>query len=326
MTKYAALDQTTLLELWKIACDTEIAANGKRPPYKNLYIYTESIKGQKNLRVQNEGGTILTRFMRSMGRFLNKRAYMLTPGSPTAELLKQLHDKTCDLDESTCLKAINSSNLSKNGLSANDILNKIKFSCRCVNHILQHVMERKLENSLESRQESIKIFMTSLLMPTWGLGDIRKAETQHAHEELRRAQEAAASKVVSIIEKIQFYLDAATAQLNVAMTGKEEAEDLLQRARIARSQDNLNINAAKAQECASAADEASNQVTSIAMQADQLVRAKTQEEKQPILNFSEVEELKKIREILNVVGQVAEYAQAARNAASEINKLAAGQR
>jgi hypothetical protein len=183
-------------------------------------------------------------------------------------------------------------------------------------------MERKIENALESRQEAIKMHFSGLFLPTWGLSDTRKAEMQRAQDELKHAQEVALNKFAGIVEKVQAYLDAATAQLNVAITGKQEAEQLLQQVKNSTGTEGLDIAVQKAKECAKSADEAVNYVNTIARLADELVKVKQAQASQLNLNFGEIDELKKFREIVNVEGEVAEYAQAAKVAALEVDKLA----
>lgn len=310
MVAHSSLDQAALVVLWKLSVDAENASKGSLKGFKNIFIRTY----RSQLQVHREQG-----FADWCYRYFFKKNYVLEPGSPTAQLLLQLHNNTQDLSESALVKAISSSTLCKDGLTVQDVLSKIKAGCRMVNHILQHAMEHKIERAIEEKQENIKIFFSNLFLPNWGLADARKAEIQRAADELRRAQAASINKSIDIKQKIQAYLDAATAQLNVAMTGKEEAEHLLKQAKDGRTIDSVEVTALKARECAQSADEAVFQVQDIVKQAESIVKSKTD---QPILNFDEVEELKRMREILNILGQVAEYAQAAKDAASEVVKLA----
>ncbi len=324
MPSHNLLDQATLVELWNLARAADAATQGHG--IDHVYIRTRSNKGQMALDVCYEGGGLFTRFCNWLGRLFNKKYYIISQDSLTATLLNQLHNKTIDLDEATLVKAIESSTIQKESQTAYNALTKIKNCCRTINAILQRISEHKVENAIEPKQEGIKLFFTSLFLPSWGLTDIRKAEMQRAQEELRRAQETATNKLVKVVGKIQAYLDAATAQLNVAMTGKEEAEQLLQKAKNSPTQENLALNAAKAQESATAAEDAQNIASEIAKQADILVKAAENAPSQPILNFGEIEELKKFREIVNVAGEAAEYAQSARNAATEINRLVSKQK
>lgn len=322
MPGHSTFDQTTLLDLWKLVRDCDIATKGHRHSLKNIYIRTQTVNGQKCLCVRNENGGLFSRFIHWCSRSLNHKSYTITNDSSTTWLLRQLHDKMADLSESALMKAISTSTIVTDGLSENEVLTQIKIGCRRLNHILQHIMERKVEKALESRQEAIVVLFSGLFLPNWDLADARKAEIQRAADELRRAQSAAKDMVISTSDKIQGYLDAACAQLNVAMTGKEEAEHLLKQAKSGHSIETLDQVAQKANECANDADQASIQVAGIIKQADELVKTKEKQPNQPILNFGEIEELKKFREIVNVVGQVAEYAQSARNLAAEVAKLA----
>lgn len=310
MAGHSSLDQGTLQELWKIAQEAEEATKNVKRVFKNIFIRTY----RSHLQVHKEQG-----FMDFFYRYFFKKSYVLEPGSPTAQLLMQLNSKTIDLSEQSLIKAIASSPICKDGLMVHDVLAKIKSGCRTVNHILQHAMERKIEHAIEEKQEGIKLFFSGLFLPNWGLADARRAEIQRAADELKRAQAAAMSKSIDNKQKIQAYLDAATAQLNVAMTGKEEAEEILKQAKAGRTIDTVEVAALKAKECAQSADEAVFHLQDIVRQADSIVKSK---ETNPILNFGEIEELKRMREILNILGQVAEYAQSAKNAASEVVKLA----
>ncbi len=322
MSGHTSLDQQTLLELWALANEAEIASKGQSRALKNVYICTTSSKDKTVLHVKNQAGSSFARFFHWLKRWVNKKSFMIAPGSTCAQQLKLLHKKTADLNEAALIKAIVESSLCSDGTSAEDVLKKIKTGCRIVNLLLQHTMEHKLESSLENNQEDVKLFFTTLFLPSWGLTDARKAEIQRAADELKNAQAIAENKFLDVIEKIQAYLDAATAQLNVAMTGKEEAEELLSHAKASQSADTLQHSAMKAKDCANAADDAVSFVRDIVKQADELINALEREEGQSIINFSEIEKLKKFREIVNIVGQTAEYAQTAKNAASEVMKLA----
>lgn len=323
MAGHASLDQSTLLELWNLANECEVATKGHPRAIKNIYIRAITSGEKAHLHVQYERGTGFAQLISWLHRFLNKKSYEIKDGSPVANLLQQLHNKTVDLSEAALIKAIGASSLCKEGgLGAFDVLTKIKKGCRTVNLILQHILEHKLEKTIEPRQESLKLFFSGLFLPSWGLTDARMAEIQRAAEELQRAQAVAANKNVGIVEKIQAYLDAATAQLNVAMTGKEEAEELLSRAKCGHLLEDPNIAAIKASDSSTAADSAASQVNEIVKLADALVKAKEASPSKAILNFGQIEELKKFREIINVVGQVAEYAQAAKKAAYEVSRLA----
>lgn len=322
MSGHSSLDQATLLELWELANEAEIASKGQSRALKNIYISASSSKGKTVLHIKNQSGKAFSRFFHWLSRWINKSSYRLAPGSKCAEELKRLHEKTSDLSEASLIKAIVASSLCSDGMSAEDVLVKIKAGCRVVNLLLQHTMEHKLENAMEANQEDIKLFFGRLFLPSWGLTDARKAEIQRASEELKHAQTTAENKFLDVIEKIQAYLDAATAQLNVAMTGKEEAEELLNKARSARTADSLQHAAMKAKECANAADDAVSLARDIVKQADAVIKVLESEENQPILNFIEIEKLKKFREIVNIVGQTAEYAQTAKDAAAEVMKLA----
>lgn len=322
MPGHSSLDQSTLLELWKLANECEVATKGHPRAIKDVYIRAISHEQKLSLRVQYESGKGFAHFLNLLNRFLNKKYYCIKDGSLLANLLQDLHQKTLDLSEAALIKAIGSSTISKEGIPAFDVLTKIKTGCRTLNLLLQHILERKLESTVEPRQESLKLFFSGLFLPSWGLTDARMAEIQRASEELERAVAAASNKNIGIVEKIQAYLDAATAQLNVAMTGKEEAEELLSRAKSGHLYEGLDIAATKAGNSAMAADGAVSQVNEIVKLADALVKAKEATPSRAILNFGQIEELKKFREIINVVGQVAEYAQGAKKAASEVAKLA----
>ncbi len=312
MGQHTTFDQETLRDLWRLAKETEVATKWQSHHLEHIYLCTS--KGE--LQIREEKGLI-----KSILRFFNKKWYVIEAGSPTAENLRKIHDKTADLSEQTLVKAISASSLVREEVSINEVLDKIKSACRIVNLILQHIMEHKVEHAVESRQEEIKLFFNNLFLPSFGVSDARRGETVRAYEELRRAHTMASNQSLGIVEKVQGYLDAAVAQLNVAMSGKEEAQHILNQANNARSQESLDVCAARAKECAGSADEALKLVTEIAKQADILVKAKASSENQPVLNFGEIEELKKIREIINVVGQVAEYAESAKNAASRVVNL-----
>ncbi len=320
MPNPSSLDQVALMQLWKLAQDVETALGGQKVSWKHVYIRTCMYKGEQALEIKHEDG-----FFHWLMRGFNKQNYVIKAGSSTATLLKKLHDDTADRDEKALFNAVTASSIPQNGMSMDDIVVKIKIASRVVNQIIQHTMERKVENALEKNQEGIKLFFSTLFLPNWGLADARRAEMIRAQEEFSRAQEAATNKFIGIVEKVQAYLDAATAQLNLAMTQKEEAEQLLQQARGASSLENLQLAAQKAKECELAAENAVQQGGDILKQADSLVKAKEAEAKQPILNFTEVEEFKKFREIVNVVGEAAEYAQSAKNAATQVVQLATKQ-
>lgn len=313
MGGHSALDQATLKDLWKIAQDCEKALKGHVPSYKNIYIRTND----KRLEVRYEDG-ILSWF----GRLLKRKQYQIAPNTATAILLKELHNKTCDLSEAALIKAIDASTLCKGGVAAYDVLTKIKAGCRTLNSILQHTLERKLEKAQEVRQEGIKHFFSGLFLPSWDLKDARKAEIARAQEEFRRAQAQAVDAFTGIVQKIQGYLDAALAQLNVAMTGKEEAETILSNALNAHTVETIQQAALRVKECTTSAEEAVMMLKEITKQADDLVKREESKEQKPILNFGEIEELKKFREIVNVAGQAEEYANSAKIAASQVEKLA----